>query len=451
MSTPCSTNVKRAAFAAFLLLSSAAQAVDDAHLDWWRESRFGLFVHFGLYALPARHEWVKSKERIDDAAYDRYLKYFNPDLFDAREWARKAKAAGMKYAVITSKHHEGFCLFDSAFTDYKSTNTPFGRDIIKEFVEAFRAEGLKVGFYYSLPDWHHPDFTVDRYHPRRPVDCSPWDKKGMEGPEEPWDRLNEGKDMARYRKYLFSQVEELLTKYDKIDLMWFDFTMPGPRTKHSEDWNARELLALVRRLQPGIIVNDRLGLKDGDFGDFVTPEQQVQKKWVERDGKRVPWEMCQTFSGSWGYHRDEKTWKSPKDVVRILVQCVSHGGNLILNVGPTGRGEFDYRACERLDAVGEWMKRNSRSIYSCTEAPGKFKAPEGTILTYNPALNRLYLHLDKYPVSPLAIDFADEVEYAQFLHDASEIRIADGALVLPKAPPRSEMPVVELFIKGDAS
>ena len=185
MSTPCSTNVKRAVFAALLLLSSATQAVDDAHLDWWRESRFGLFVHFGLYALPARHEWVKSKERIDDAAYDRYLKYFNPDLFDAREWARKAKAAGMKYAVITSKHHEGFCLFDSAFTDYKSTNTPFGRDILREFVEAFRAEGLKVGFYYSLPDWHHPDFTVDRYHPRRPVDCSPWDKRGM-APTPAW-------------------------------------------------------------------------------------------------------------------------------------------------------------------------------------------------------------------------------------------------------------------------
>ena len=203
----------------------------------------------------------------------------------------------------------------------------------------------------------------------------------------------------------------------------------------------------MRRLQPGIIVNDRLGLKDGDYGDFVTPEQQVQKKWVERDGKRVPWEMCQTFSGSWGYHRDEKTWKSTKDVLRILVQCVSHGGNLILNVGPTGRGEFDYRACERLDAVGEWMKRNSRSIYSCTEAPERFKAPDGTILTYNPALNRLYLHLDKYPAAPLALDFAGEVEYAQFLHDASEIRIADGALVLPKDQPRSEMPVVELFVK----
>jgi len=165
-----------------------------ARLRWWTDARFGMFIHFGLYALPARHEWVKNHERLTNEQYQKYFDHFNPDSFNPREWARMAKAAGMKYAVITAKHHEGFCLWDSKYTDYKVTNTPFGRDLLKEFVEAFRAEGLKVGFYYSLLDWHHPDYTIDVMHPLRPAN------------EADYDRLNAGKDMNRYRQYMKDQV-----------------------------------------------------------------------------------------------------------------------------------------------------------------------------------------------------------------------------------------------------
>ena len=247
-----------------------------------------MFIHWGLYALPARHEWIKNIERIKDEDYDKYFKYFNPDLFDASEWAKKAKAAGMKYAVLTSKHHEGFCLFDSKYTDYKSTNTKFGRDIVKEFVEAFRAEGLKVGFYYSLIDWHHPDFTIDGKHPRRDDDNI--------------EELNRGRDMARYREYMKNQVTELLTNYGKIDILWFDFsysaeTYKGMKGKGKDDWDAEELIKTARSLQPDIIINNRTEIEQ----DIWTPEQYQPEEWIrDANGQRVVWEACQTFSGSWG-------------------------------------------------------------------------------------------------------------------------------------------------------
>ena len=189
---------------------------------WFTHDRFGMFIHWGLYSMPARHEWIKTRERIPEEKYDKYFKYFNPDLFDAREWARQAKAAGMKYAVLTTKHHEGFCLFDSKYTDYKSTNTPCGKDIVREYVDAFRAEGLKIGFYYSLIDWHHPDFTVDMIHPRR------------DDPDA--QKLNEGRDMHRYAEYMRNQVTELLTNYGKIDILWFDFSYSGHDKPAGLEW-----------------------------------------------------------------------------------------------------------------------------------------------------------------------------------------------------------------------
>ena len=192
----------------------------DQRMAWWREARFGMFIHWGLYALPARHEWVRTRERIPEAQYQKYFEHFNPDLYNPRDWARMAKQAGMKYVVLTAKHHEGFCLFDSQFTDYKSTNTPCGRDLFKEYVEAFRAEGLKVGFYYSLIDWHHPDYTVDRIHPLRPLD-----KKDFT--DENFAQLNAGRDMAKYRQYMKNQVCELLSNYGEISIVWFDYSFPG--------------------------------------------------------------------------------------------------------------------------------------------------------------------------------------------------------------------------------
>ena len=253
---------------------------------WFRHDRFGMFIHWGLYSMPARHEWIKSYEKISEEKYEKYFRYFDPDLYDAREWARQAKAAGMKYAVMTTKHHEGFCMFDSQYTDYKCTNTPAGRDLVREYVDAFRAEGLRVGFYYSLIDWHHPDFTIDQIHPRR------------DDPDA--QQQNQGRDMNRYAEYMRNQVTELLTNYGKIDILWFDFSYdkaPGTpdwmQGKGKDDWQAKELIDTARRLQPGIIIDNRTQLEQ----DLWTPEQYQMRQWPRHPetGELVTWEACQTF------------------------------------------------------------------------------------------------------------------------------------------------------------
>jgi len=414
-------------------------------MEWWTDARFGMFIHWGIYALPARHEWVKNYEKLTNEEYQKYFENFNPDLFNPAEWAKTAKEAGMKYAVITTKHHDGFCLFDSEFTDYKVTNTPYGKDIVKEWTDAFRAEGLKVGLYYSLLDWHHPDYTIDKIHPQR-VDT-----------EGQFNELNKNRDMNKYRQYLFNQVKEILTKYGKIDILWLDFSFPGKFGKGNEDWDSKKLLSMIRALQPGIMINDRLDLKDDKSGwDFITPEQQKVPSWPQINGKRLPWETCQTFSGSWGYSRDENTWKSPSQLLELLIESVSKGGNLLLNVGPSARGVFDYRANERLKAMGDWMKYNSRSIYDCTQAPDDFVKPDNTLLTYNPKTNRIYVHLLVYPLSKLTLkNMADKVKYIQFLHDASEVKFShegekgnnDLNLQLPVLKPLVEIPVLEVILK----
>ena len=426
---------------------------------WFTRDRFGMFIHWGLYALPARHEWVKTRERMTDADYDRYFRRFDPDLFDPRDWARQAKAAGMRYAVLTTKHHDGFCLFDSQYTDYKATNTPAGRDLVREFTDAFRAEGLRVGLYYSLLDWHHPDFTIDVHHPRR---------------DDPDARAqNEGRSMARYCEYVRNQVRELLTGYGKIDVLWFDFSYPEQcgtgdkawmKGKGAEDWEAEKLIALVRSLQPGILIDNRTGIEQ----DIWTPEQYQLGDWLRHPetGERLVWEACQTFSGSWGYYRDETSWKSPGQLIRMLVNTVSAGGNLLMNVGPTARGCFDRRACKALTVFADWMKYNSRSIYGCTMAEPDLLAacPRDCRMTQSQDGTRLYLHLFAYPFAHLELrGLAGRVEYAQFLADGSELRFTEGraehfslgaaegedllVIELPVQKPDGEVPVIELFLR----
>lgn len=422
----------------------------EKRLEWWRNDRFGMFIHWGSYALAGRHEWVKKRERIPDEEYQKYFENFNPDLYNPTEWAKMAKAAGMKYAVITSKHHEGFTLFDSKFTDYKATNTPYGKDALKEFVDAFRAEGLKIGFYYSLIDWHHPEYTIDRVHPQ------------SARTQEEYDELNKDRDMSIYREYLKNQVREILTNYGKIDILWMDYSFPGQFGKDRDDWGSVELMKMVRKLQPEILVNDRSDLTEYWGGwDFRTPEQFKVPEWPTYEGKKIPWETCQTFSGSWGYYRDEHTWKDLKQLLVLLIESVSKGGNLLLNVGPTGRGNIDYRAEDALLSMGDWMKYNSRSIYGCTQAPESFEVPNHSLLTYNPKTNRLYIHLLDYPLQNFTLKgYKDKVKYAQFLHDASEIQITaprghwikqelaekDINLRLPVNKPPVEIPVIELIL-----
>lgn len=418
--------------------------------SWFVQDRFGMFIHWGLYALPARHEWVKSRELITTEDYQKYFDNFNPDLYDPKEWAAAAKAAGMKYVVLTSKHHEGFCLWDSAHTDYKVTNTPYGKDLLKAYVEAFREAGLKVGFYYSLIDWHHEDFTIDIFHPLRD--------------REDAAELNKTRDMKRYAEYMRNQVIELLTNFGKIDIIWYDFSYPerdykGLPGKGRNEWESKELIELTRELQPEIIVDNRLDLPFGE-ADIYTPEQFQPREWVQVEGKHVVWETCQTFSGSWGYYRDEMTWKSPEQLIKMLVNTVSTGGNLLMNVGPTSRGTFDQRAKDALKVYGDWMTLNSRSIYGCTQS--EFQAPQDCRLTQNG--NRLYIHVFSWPFRHLHLDgMAGKVAYAQFLHDGSEIKllepgkhnewsIAETAndtltLDLPVIQPDVVVPVIELILK----
>ncbi len=427
----------------------------EARRAWWTHGRFGMFIHFGLYSAASRHEWVQSYERIPPDVYERrYMPHFDPDLFDARDWARRAKDAGMKYIVLTAKHHEGFCLWDTKTTDFKITNTAFKRDLVREYVEAARAEGLRVGLYFSIKDWHHPDYLIDQTHPLRPAN-------GFT--DASYAKVNAGRDWSRYREFMYEQVKELLSNYGKIDIIWFDYTVKSKFGKNWKHWESVELLRLTRSLQPDILVDSRLDLMDTEDGwDFVTPEQCRVTQWPQVEGRNAPWETCQTFSGSWGYYRDEETWKSPHQLIELLVNSVAYGGNLILNVGPTARGVFDARACDRLDAIGAWMRYNGRAIYGCTAAPDGFRTPVDSLLTYNPETNRLYVHLVNYPMGALPFDFADKVDYAQFLHDGSELSIRQGAsiqhsqggdlgrrdyLVLPMKKPPVEIPVVELWLK----
>ena len=436
-------------------MSSYVRRNSPGNTDWFVHDRFGMFIHFGLYAMPARHEWVMSREKTSVEAYEHYFKHFDPDMFDAREWARTAKAAGMKYAVLTTRHHEGFCLFDTKYTDYKITNTPFGRDLVKEYVEAFRAEGLKVGFYYSLLDWHHPDYTIDRWHPLR------------DHPDAV--EMNKKRDMKKYAEYMRNQVRELLTNYGKIDILWFDFSFDPARAfpqfkgKGKDDWESEKLIALARELQPGIMIDNRADIEQ----DINTPEQYQVDEWPrhKETGELLTWEACHTFSGSWGYHRDEMTWKSPQMLIEMLCKTVALGGNLLMNVGPCARGYFDKRATDALAVYGEWMKYNSRSIYGCTMAEPEFKAPNGTVLTQSEDGKRLYIHLFSYPFKNLMVEnLADRIEYVQFLHDASEIQynvgVRHGAVgdiaaanknavyfALPVVKPDVVVPVIEIILK----
>jgi len=425
----------------------------EKRMAWWTHDRFGMFIHWGIYAVPGRHEWVKQRERISDADYQKYFDHFDPDLYDPKEWAAKAKAAGMKYVVLTTKHHDGFCLWDSKHTDFKVTKTPYKKDLLKPFVDAFRAEGIRIGFYYSLIDWNHPDFTFDRIHPGSP--SNPEERK----------IANEKRDMKKYQKYMKDQVTELLTQFGQIDILWLDFSYPGENGKGHQDWDSEELLKLVRKLQPNIIVNNRLDLSNTDWGwDLLTPEQFMPKEWPTWNGQRVPWETCQTFSGSWGYFRDEYSWKSVNQLVVMLVETVSKGGNLLLNVGPTARGVFDDRANERLEGIEKWMKFHNRSIYGCTQAPEGFITPNNCLLTYNPETNRLYIHVLEWPFKTLHLPgIRGKIKYAQLLNDASEIKFwsntqeggsmtevsgaNDVMMSLPVERPNVAVPVIEIFLK----
>lgn len=371
---------------------------------WFLNDRFGMFIHWGLYAIPARGEWVMLNERISKEDYRTYFDEFDPVNYDPKCWARAAKKAGMKYAVMTAKHHDGFCLFDSELTDYKATNTKQGRDLIREYVDAFRAEGLKVGLYYSLIDWYHDDYP-----------------KG----EPPYSG-----DFDRYLEYMHGQVRELCTNYGRIDILWFDFSygdMVG------EKWRAAELIKMVRSLQPHVIIDNRLeasGENAGSIrtknprfyaGDFASPEQIIPPQGiVDEQGDPVPWEACITMNNHWGYHAGDRQYKSAKMIIRKLVECVSKNGNLLLNVGPDAAGRIPKESLDVLQEIGEWMEKNGDSIYGCGRAP--FPKPEWGYYTQRG--KKLYVHILEPSVGPIGMEGLNrKVRKARLLADRSEIKL----------------------------
>jgi len=383
--------------------------------QWYRQARFGMFIHWGLYAIPARGEWVRSQEQIAKEEYDGFIDEFNAEDYNPKEWARLAKKAGMKYAVLTAKHHDGFCLYDSAYTDFKSTNAPCKRDLVKEFLEAFRAEGIKVGLYFSIIDWRHADYPHygDMFHPMRKNEAC----KDMQH------------DFNRYLTLMHNQVRELLTNYGHLDLMWFDFSYGEMK---NEKWKAKELMTMVREIQPHIITDNRLEGSAEDHGsigtanptiyagDFASPEQMIPPQGLQNEkGEEIPWEACITLNNNWGYHAHDKHYKSARLVIRTLLECVSKNGNLILNVGPDAKGRIPKESVQILEEVGDWIKDNGHSIYGC--GPSEFAKPEWGRFTQNG--NKLYAHVLEEQVGAICLpQMAGRIERLRLLKDNTEIK-----------------------------
>jgi alpha-L-fucosidase len=329
----------------------------DRRMQWWHEARFGMFIHFGLYSVLGRHEWAMEQEGIPVAEYQQLAKQFNPQPHAARAWAKLAKTAGMKYMVMTTKHHEGFCLFDPKLTNYCAPKQAAGRDLVAEYVEAARSEGMHFGFYYSLMDWHHPDGAR----------CKT---------DEPARR--------RFVDYIHGQVRELCTNYGKVDILWYDVSWP----LSPEEWESVEMNRMVRSLQPDILINNRSGIPE----DFQTPEQRIQSY-------DVPWEACMTMNDSWGFQRADDNWKSPKTIVRNLVTCTRDQGNYLLNIGPKPDGSVPEPSIEILTAVGRWMDTHNALIHRADRC--QVKRSEFALFTRQG--NTLFIHAYFWPGETLAV------------------------------------------------
>ena len=367
----------------------------ERRVEWFTQARFGMFIHFGLYSIPARGEWVRSEEFIPKEDYDPLIHEFNPTHCDMRQWMRAIRDAGAQYVVFTAKHHDGFCLYDSAYTDFKSTNSPAGRDFVRELLDAARDCGLRAGLYFSIIDWRHPDFPHygDRQHPMR---------------NDP-AYSNENRDFNRYLDYFHAQVREVCSNYGKLDLLWFDFSYDGLR---GEAWRATELMEMVRPLQPDVVINNRLEVSGEGYGslaacsptpyhgDFITPEKMIPPHGlVDVEGRPLVWESCVTMNDHWGYCATDNFYKPAPMLIKQLVECVSKGGNMILNIGPDATGRIPQRSLEIMAEMGRWLERNGASIYGC--GPAGMEKPEYGRITRRG--DTLYYHLYENTIGPMPL------------------------------------------------
>ena len=339
--------------------SGSTEADRERRMQWWHDAKFGMFVHWGLYSVLGRHEWVMENEGIPIAEYEPLAQRFKPEPNAARAWANLARAAGMRYVVMTTKHHEGFCHFNTHLTNYCAPKQGPGRDLVQEYVGAARAEGLRVGFYYSLMDWHHPDGAR----------CA-----------------NDEAARKRFVAYIHGQIRELLTNYGKIDILWYDVAWP----LDAAGWESERMNQMVFELQPDIVVNNRNQMP----GDFSTPEQETTPS---KEGRA--WESCMTLNGSWGYQRADDDWKRPKTVVRNLVYCAGQGGNYLLNIGPRADGSIPEESVQILREVGRWMQRNGNSVYGSELC----HAEASSYADFTRKGNTLYMHVYFWPGATVAL------------------------------------------------
>ena len=415
---------------AFSQISNESEEEKAERLQWWEEAKFGMFIHWGVYAVPAGTydgkqvdgigEWIMNRGKIPVAEYKTYAQEFNPVKYDPEAWAKLAKEAGMKYLVITSKHHDGFALFDSKVTDWDVVDaTPYGKDLLKPLAEACRKEGIKLGFYYSqAQDWNHPGGAASGGH---------------------WDKAQEGSMDEYLDKIAVPQVKEILENYGGLDILWWD--TPTNMTKE----RAEKFLPIIDKY-PQLITNNRLG--GGYEGDTETPEQFVPATGFP--GRH--WEVCMTMNDTWGYKSYDNNWKSTKTLLQTLVDIVSKGGNYLLNVGPTAEGLIPDPSIERLKETGEWMETNGEAIYGTTASPFHYLPwGRGTLKG-----NKLYLHVFDWPENgKLSLPLLNKVNKAYLLANPGKtLKVKNSGLnksiEIPDIAPDQFVSVVVLEIEGKA-
>ena len=416
----------------------------DARMAWFRDAKFGLFIHWGVYSVPAGEwqgnknygEWFLEETHMPVSQYEKFRDQFNPVKFDAKQWVAVAKDAGMKYLVITSKHHDGFAMFDTKLTDWGIMSTPWKRDPMKELAAACKEAGIKFCFYHSIMDWHHPGYT----------------------PRRAWNDVAKAKgdpQFDRYVAFMKGQLKELVTNYGPLGILWFDGEWEDTWTQD----RGKDLYAYVRNLQPDIIVNNRVGknrqgmqgLSKGDdvVGDYGTPEQEIPAGGLPG----VDWESCMTMNNHWGYNKNDQHWKSSAEMIRMLIDIASKGGNYLLNVGPTSEGLIPEPSVQRLAEIGKWMKVNGEAIHGTTAGPFS-RAPAWGRVTQKQG--KLYLHVFDWPKDGKLVvpGLAAKVKAAYLLADANRAALKTTAnadrveVAVPAQAPDAVASVIVLELDG---
>ncbi|PYV24730.1 MAG: alpha-L-fucosidase [Acidobacteria bacterium] len=383
----------------------------ERRMKWWHAAKFGMFIHWGLYSVYGHHEWAMEEEGIPVAEYEQLAKQFKPQPRAARAWAKLARQAGQKYMVMTTKHHEGFCNFDTKLTNYCAPKQGPGRDLVAEYVEAARAEGRRVGFYYSLMDWHHPDGAR----------CA-----------------TDEAARQRFVEYTHGLVRELMTNYGKIDILWYDVDWP----LDAKGWESEKMNGMVFKLQPDIIVNNRNGLP----GDFSTPEQEIRATKAGR-----AWESCMTMNDSWGYQRADDNWKSAKTLVRNVVECAQGGGNYLLNIGPKGDGSIPVESVQRLTEVGRWMDKHGPTIYETERS----QVDNSVMAGFTRKGNTLYVQVYNWPGSTVAVGgLRTKVSSAKLFTTGRKVDVKQEDLRvqftgLPEKAPEEPVTTIEVESDGE--